>query len=866
MKKSSFKEIIKSKILIISIVCGILICTAMFIGLGVYVNSSTTKTVNEAGEMFMAGIGRQSVLRYNAVIDQRITMIKGLDQTYPSDAENVNEHMGVAAAARDFDYLAYMDADGNLEMVLGENLEINDPEPFIASMRAHESKAAVASTESGSEHSIIVIGVYTADAYYMQNGNRSLALIGGLKNTVITDMLSENNSNNSDAQRYETHIIRRDGSFVIRGTIESDRHSHSSYTNYYNYITGTFGMPEQESQSLINDIQTNMNDGKILSTVINSGYSRKHLYMEKIANSEWHLVMVMKYKDIDEIVNGLSGSITTLFTIISIIMIAILIGIFCIYVVMNKRTLKQLADAKIAAEKANKSKSEFLSNMSHDIRTPMNAIVGMTAIATANIDNKQQVSDCLKKISLSSRHLLGLINDVLDMSKIESGKLTLNMEKISLSEVTEGIATIVQPQIKIKRQKFDIHVHDIISEDVYCDSVRLNQVMLNLLSNAYKFTPDEGKIELSLWQEPSGLGDKYVRTHITVKDSGIGMSEDFQKKIFESFTREDNTRVHKIEGTGLGMSITKYIVDAMHGTIDVKSKLGEGTEFHITVDLEKADADDSEMILPPWRMLVVDDDVTLCETAIASLSEIGVTAEAAYDGETAIETAINAHARGADYDIILVDWKLPGIDGVETAKRLRKNLGNVPILIISAYDWAEIEKEARNAGVNGFISKPLFKSSLFYGLKQFSSETAETENEKSGDKFADLNGKHLLVAEDNDLNWEIASLLLEDAGLKVDRAEDGQICVDMLKNSPAGTYDAILMDLRMPVMNGIEAAKIIRTLEAPYGTIPIIAMTADAFSDDIKKCLDAGMNAHIAKPIDIDAVKATLLKFIFDKK
>ena len=503
--------------------------------------------------------------------------------------------------------------------------------------------------------------------------------------------------------------------------------------------------------------------------------------------------------------------------------------------------------------------------MSHDIRTPMNAIVGMTAIARANLGNEQQVGDCLKKIALSSKHLLGLINDVLDMSKIESGKLTLNMEQVSLREVLDGITTIVQPQIKIKHQNFNVIVRHIEQENVYCDSVRLNQVLLNLLSNAIKFTSEEGTIEIYLDQEPSPLGDDYVRTHIRVKDNGIGMSEEFQKKIFESFTREDSKRVHHTEGSGLGMAITKYIVDAMKGTIELKSELGYGTQFHITLDLEKATVPEEEMILPNWKMLIVDDDQQLCETTVVALKDIGVESEFTLDGESAVEMTVDAHKARKPYDIILLDWKLPGIDGIETAKRIRKRLGDndVPILLISAYDWSEIEKEAREAGICGFISKPLFKSTLFYGLKSFVNGDAQTEKPVVEEpKDESLKGIHVLLAEDNELNWEIAETLLDSVGITCDHAENGQICVDMFKESKAGTYQAILMDIRMPIMTGYEATEEIRKSNHVDKDIPIIAMTADAFADDMKKCLECGMNAHIAKPIDIDVVQKTIAKFI----
>lgn len=532
-------------------------------------------------------------------------------------------------------------------------------------------------------------------------------------------------------------------------------------------------------------------------------------------------------------------------------------ALFILYFLLNRVSLKHVAQAKASEEAANKVKSEFLMNMSHDVRTPMNSIMGMTTVAIANIDNKQQVADCLKKISLSSRHLLGLINDVLDMSKIESGKMTLNTEQLALSDVIEGISTIIQPQIRTNKQNFDIVVRDITAENVFCDAGRLNQVLLNLLSNAFKFTPEGGKIDLSIYQEASPRGEDFVRTHIIVQDNGAGMSEEFRQHIFDTFAREDSDLVNKTEGTGLGLAITKFIIDAMKGTIDVKSKLGEGTTFHVILDLEKAQTADVDMTLPAWNVLVVDDDQTLCDTTIASLTSLGANAESVLDGETAIKKAAAALDEENGYDVIIIDWKLPGIDGIETARRLTKKLEKpIPIVLVSAYDWSEIEDEAREAGISAFIPKPLFKSTLFYGLRQFSGDASEYY------KNVSLEGKRLLVAEDNDLNWEIANLLLSDVGFELEHAENGQICVDMLLAHKADYYDAILMDVRMPVMNGFEATAVIRNLKRGYNKVPIIAMTADAFAEDAKKCIESGMNAHIAKPIDVDVVKATLARHI----
>ena len=438
------------------------------------------------------------------------------------------------------------------------------------------------------------------------------------------------------------------------------------------------------------------------------------------------------------------------------------------------------------------------------------------------------------------------------------------MDQVSLREVMDSIVSIVQPQIKTKNQKFDVLIHDIHTENVYCDSVRLNQILLNLLSNAIKFTPENGRIHVALEEEESPKGEEYVRIHLRVKDNGIGMTPEFQAKIFDSFTREDSARVRKTEGTGLGMTITKYIVDTMGGTIEVESELGKGSEFHVILDMEKAEIQEADMVLPKWNMLVVDDDQQLCESTVSALSSIGIDAEWVLDGESAVERVQENHEKHQDYHIILLDWKLPGIDGIETARQIRRCMGDqVPILLISAYEWSEIEERARGAGVTGFIAKPLFKSTLYHGLKPFADSLEETQKDRKEE--ISFNGMKILLAEDNDLNWEIAEELLSEMGMELERAENGQVCIDMFQNSPVGYYQAVLMDIRMPIMTGYEAAWGIRKLDRPDADIPIIAMTADAFSEDIKRCLDCGMNAHVAKPIDVQEICRLLEKFVYKK-
>ncbi|MCR5491397.1 MAG: response regulator [Bacilli bacterium] len=529
------------------------------------------------------------------------------------------------------------------------------------------------------------------------------------------------------------------------------------------------------------------------------------------------------------------------------------IGIF-IDITDKKNAEVQLKEAVEAAKAASAAKSEFLSNMSHDIRTPMNAIVGMATIANDHIDDKEKVQDCLHKIDISSKQLLGLINDVLDMSKIESGKMVLNVERVSLRETFETICEIVRPQIKSKRQNFDITIGTIISECVYVDGVRLNQVLLNLLSNANKFTEDGGSITVDMRQEISPQGNRHVRTHFTVKDNGIGMSEEFQKKVFDAFEREDNLRIHKIQGTGLGMAITKNIVDTLGGTIEVKSELDKGTSFHIVLDLERAEVDESHMKLKDLRVLVVDDNIELCQSAIASLELLEAKGDYCTSGEAALE-----RLKENDYDVVLVDYRMDGMDGVETIRQIRTKLKKtMPACIVSAYDWSDFEDEAKKAGTTGFVLKPLFKTTLYHELVKYTEGYLEGGTPGKAEKQI-LKGMNVLVAEDQYINAEILKSLLEDREANVDLTENGQEAVDAFAKSQPHHYNVILMDLRMPVMNGLDAAAAIRKLDRPDSqTIPIIALTADAFAEDAQKCLAAGMNAHLTKPVDIELLEKTL--------
>ena len=836
-----------------SLILVLTLSLATFTFLAFFMSHQSASTIREVSQLYMSSMGDQISMHFETTIGLRLDQLVAMVQTGLPEAAHASqeqeEDLITNAKARDFTHLAYYRTDGSFEMLYGAELELTDPGPFMASVTSGENKVAIGSDAQGNR--VILLGVPATHAPTEEHS--CAALVAGLPASYISDTLALE----EDGNHVYSFIIRKDGSFVIR-TGDAFRKS------YFERVLSQYDSVDGKTPDLyIEALSDAMAKGETYSDEVRVNGEARQVYCNKLSHSEWFLLTFMPYDELDTIVNGFTIRWTYLVFGACALVLLVLVLVFLKYFQMARQQMEELDQARKEAVRANKAKSEFLSNMSHDIRTPMNAIVGMTAIATANIDDKQQVQNSLKKISLSSRHLLGLINDVLDMSKIESGKLTLSVDQVSLREVLDSIVSIVQPQVRAKRQHFDVSIHDISTENVCCDSVRLNQILLNILGNAVKFTPDGGRIDVSMYEEPSDKGENFIRIHFTISDNGIGMTQEFKEHIFESFVREDSTRVRKTEGTGLGMAITKYIVDAMGGLIEVTSAPGEGTSFHVALDMEKAEIPEADMVLPNWAMLVVDDDRQLCESTAASLKSIGILADWTLDAESALEKVEAAHRRGDPYHIILLDWKLPGMDGLSAARELRRRYGeNIPILLISAYDWSEIEEEARAAGVSGFISKPLFKSTLFYGLKPFMSSEGETIPDKK-ESHPDLTGCRILLAEDNELNWEIAEDLLTAEGLELDWAENGQICVEKFQASQPGHYDAILMDLRMPVMTGYQATEAIRKLERPDGkTIPIIAMTADAFAEDVQKCLDAGMNAHVAKPIDVRDVCRLLAKFI----
>ncbi len=836
MKKNTLRT------LWLSLTVMLIFCIVVFTGLANYTVTQSDRAIGEVGEIYMDQMGTQVKMHFTTMIELQESRMNGIiwstpQQSAAEDPEQAWAHLASMASQTGFHFLSLYSAGGACDTIFGEPVEIGDPASFMDSLAQGELHVTDGTLPSGER--LLLLGARAV--YPMRSGGTSSILVVGLPMEAITKELS---LDIGVTQAY-SHIIRRDGSFVLR---QAD----ATRDSYFERLLTLGHFDNGTPTEAVAAIQKAISSGEDYSLLVEINGERRNTYFTPLTYSDWYLVSVLPYSLLYEPTYSLVNQ-SVLSTLLGCgLVLLVLLTLFFFYFRFSKRQMIALAEARAAAEHANRAKSEFLSNMSHDIRTPMNGIVGMTAIASSNINNPEQVRDCLKKITLSSKHLLGLINDVLDMSKIESGKLTLNLDQISLRETMDSIVSIIQPQLKAKQQSFDVFIQDIQSELVCCDGVRLNQILLNLLSNALKFTPSGGRITVTLMQETSPADPHLVRNHFRVKDTGIGMSPEFQQRIFDSFTREDTTRVQKIEGTGLGMAITKYIVDEMGGTIELQSQVDKGTEFHITLDLEAVSDQEADMVLPNWEVLVVDDDAQLCSSAAASLTEIGVHAECALGGPSAISMVERRHQKRRDYHVVLLDWQMPGMDGIETARALRRRVGkDIPILLISAYDWSDIAEEARAAGISGFLSKPLFKSTLFYGLSRFA-EPASAKADAAPKLAPDFTGRHLLLAEDSALNWEIARDLLSSYGFALDWAENGRLCVERFQASQADHYDAILMDIRMPVMDGYQAARAIRAMDRPDAReIPIIAMTADAFSEDIRRAMDSGMSAHIAKPIDI---------------
>ena len=644
----------------------------------------------------------------------------------------------------------------------------------------------------------------------------------------------------------ELSMIDADGDYIIKG------HSYKN-SNLFEFYRSYNVVDTAKAEELFGEITSTTGS----TTMLNSRGEECILAFTPIAATEgWTLLSFMPMKDL-----SVDTENWLLIGVVSAGLVILFVFDLAVMLLFNK---KLQSAAKEAAD-ASRAKTDFLSTMSHDIRTPMNAIIGLTTIAEKNIEDTKSVQENLRKITLACNHLLTLINDILDISKVESGKLNFSPQTFSIVETAENLVNLSQPMIKEKNIEFSFRVGKIDVEYIYADQLRLNQIYINILSNAIKYTEPGGSVRVDMREEAS---DKpgCVRLIYVVADTGIGMSPEYMATLYQPFSRQTDSRVNRIQGTGLGLAITKQMVDLLGGIIDCESEQGKGTTFTVTLDLPIADRQRDDMKLEPMDVLVVDDDEIFLETAVDTLDSLGVEADRASSGPEAIGMIRRRHEAGRDYRIVILDWKMPEVDGVETIRRIREEADkDLPILLISAYDWSDIEDQAKEAGANGFVSKPLFRSTLYDKINEILGTVAnsvEPEND-----YSDIAGMNILVAEDNDINWEIISTLLGMYGITAERAENGRVCVEKMKAASEGSYDLIFMDIQMPEMNGLDATRAIRVLDDPWASsVPIIAMTADAFSENVTECLNAGMNGHIAKPIDIKLVIKEIRRIKEEKK
>ena len=629
-------------------------------------------------------------------------------------------------------------------------------------------------------------------------------------------------------------IIDMDGNYIIKGNAFKNSNIFEFY-NSYNPKTSPYYI----------DLKNTLKQTSGTFEMINSkGQKTFNAFTIVNTNKEWYVVSTIPIDDL--------SSNTIDWALLGVVVFSLLLLMILDIISMLSLNHKLEIAAK-AADAANQAKTDFLSTMSHDIRTPMNAIIGLTTITEKNINDPDSVAENLKKISLASNHLLTLINDILDISKVESGKITLTPVSFSIVESAENLVNISQPIVREKELDFRFRINNIKNEFLFADKLRINQIFINLLSNALKYTPKGGQVCVDMNEEPGNSSDT-IKLNYTVTDTGIGMSKEFMDKMYEPFLRQTDSRINTIQGTGLGLAITKQMIDLMGGTIDCHSEVGAGTSFKVSIELPVAEIQEAEMVLPPINVLLIDDDEILLETAQDTFKALGVQAEVAISGSEGLSLLEKHIKEEKPFNIIILDWKMPGMNGLELTKKIREKAGNdIPILLVSAYDWSTIEEDAKKAGVNGFISKPLFRSSLYKKITEVLH--IHTEQDSQEENNSDIEGMNILIAEDIDINYEIVSTFLEMHGITSVRASNGEEAVTLMESAVEKQYDMIFMDIQMPVMNGLDATRAIRKLANPVArTIPIIAMTADAFSENVAECIEAGMNGHIAKPIDVKVV------------
>lgn len=807
------------------------------------------KAVYELSEMYLSELSTQKAAQFSNAIDMRIhqllVTVRDFERADVDSDTAIRSFLEEMQFLNGFDFFALTDDRG---VVYTKNGTFTDASGFPFADPAL-TEPFVSFGQDTNHDDMVFISVPIDDLLFSDEHFVS-ATAGILSDNVAKKLELAEKTNKSVCS-----LITAEGDYIIGGD-----YAHISIrTNFLSDLEreGTFQNPTDLSRW-----KDDMAHGRAGIVVYQLRYVTHYIYYMPIENTDWFFTTTLHYDLVSKSVDSIRTT-TTRSSVIQLILILFIIAVlFLTYLSMRRRN-DRLWYEKIQAEESSKAKSTFLASMSHDIRTPMNAIIGFTNLAAKNVEDTEKTRDYLGKISASSEHLLALINDILEMSRIESGKIQLDEEPCNLSELLHSLSCIISGQAQSKHLELLMDAVDVENEDVYCDKLRMNQVFLNLLGNALKFTPAGGTISLRIEQTetaPAGCGAYVIR----VKDTGIGMSEEYAKTIFEPFTRERTAQVNEIQGTGLGMSITKNIIDLMGGSIDVITAPGKGTEFIIRITLRLCPSATKPADFPQLsgkRALVAGGDDDSRAALMRMLTKLHLRAEESASGSDALRRARESAAGGDACGLYIIDRQLSDLGGIETARRIRE-LDAGAVIIIVSYDWAQTEEDAQRAGIDAFCSKPVFFSDLCAALQRACGQQGAPVP-KQEDAAFDFTGKRILLTEDNELNREIAIEILSDAGFTVEEAENGAVAVEKLRTAAPGYYDLVLMDIQMPVMDGYTAARTIRAMEdSPVSSIPIIAMTANAFEEDRRLALEAGMNGHVVKPLDVPTLLRVLTEII----